>query len=298
MKKLRIHFCLIIALFILTFILGSFFDLQISKGIGDSSNKFALTMSIVGTYPGDGLLAFVAGGFFLCGLRKDYEIKAKIGLFFLSILCLGIGTYFFGKEFFGPNGFTSEKNYKYGFLISFPIMVATAYLGYLFFKNKADNKQLWIILLIFALSMGVAMVVTVEPIKYLMRRPRYRSLNPDLGLEFHNWWERCKDYSTYMKALGLGKDEFKSFPSGHTANCAITMLAGAFIPLVNKKYEKYQLPLLYAGLVWAMFIAFTRILAGAHFLSDVSFGGLISIVTILVANEVVIYLRRKEILHQ
>ena len=61
------------------------------------------------------------------------------------------------------------------------------------------------------------------------------------------------------------------------------MLAAIFLPLVNSKYEKIQIPLFYAGLAWCLLVSFTRILVGAHFLSDVSMGGLITTIFALIA---------------
>ena len=54
--------------------------------------------------------------------------------------------------------------------------------------------------------------------------------------------------------------------------------------------KRIRIPLLVAcGLV--LFVALARILAAAHFLSDVSFGATITITLVLIANEVVMRIK-------
>ena len=88
-------------------------------------------------------------------------------------------------------------------------------------------------------------------------------------------------------------EEFKSFPSGHVGASMVTCLFISILPLINKEYEKYQIPLFYCFFAWSLLVAFSRMLVGAHFLSDVSMGGLIASTCMLINNEVLIVVNRK-----
>lgn len=87
-----------------------------------------------------------------------------------------------------------------------------------------------------------------------------------------------------MIAAGTAAEEFKSFPSGHTANAATMLLLG-LIPLLQPKLKKYKNWLLAFGFTWAAVVAFTRIIMGAHYLTDTVVGFTVSIVCIYLICE-------------
>ena len=124
-----------------------------------------------------------------------------------------------------------------------------------------------------------------------MHRPRFRFLMvSDFDL-FRNWWEPCKNYKDLIEQYGTVSENFKSFPSGHTAEASIFVVPVVFLPLANKKFEKYQMPLFIFGVCLILIVAFARILAAAHFLSDVSFGAFSMILFLYIANEVVMKIK-------
>ena len=67
------------------------------------------------------------------------------------------------------------------------------------------------------------------------------------------------------------------------------MLFAMSLPLVNRKYEKIQLPIFYGAFAWTLLVMFTRMLVGAHFLSDVSMGLLLTLIFMMIANEFFIH---------
>ena len=124
-----------------------------------------------------------------------------------------------------------------------------------------------------------------------MHRPRFRLISSIDAIKFHNWWEPCKNYKELKEAFNIHKDNFKSFPSGHTAEASILLATITFLPLANEKYERYQ-PLMFSlGILLVIYVAFARILAGAHFLSDVSMGAIIMLGLLFIANEIVVWIK-------
>lgn len=296
MKKMRLHIYILLGIFLVGFIVGSFVDLSLSQAIFSRDNPFGLTISAIGTIPGYMILAVLGGGFFAIGLHKDYKTVYKVILYIVAVACVGVAIFFTGREFFGENGFKDAAPKWIGYLITAPIAGGCGYLGYVMSK-KSNTPYLWLILAILAFFIFMSLVPGVTLLKAIFHRPRYRTVSTleasRAGLEFHPWYQRCGDYKAYMSLLNVTSEEFKSFPSGHAGASAVFVLGVSVLPLINKKYEKLQLPLFYAGFAWVLFVSFTRILVGAHYLSDVSMGGLLTTLFMLINNEVLIALNKK-----
>lgn len=288
---MRLHLYIVLGLFIAGFIVGSFIDQALSNAVFSRDNAFGLTMSAIGTIPGYMILAVLGGGFFALGF-KDYKKVYRVFLYIIGVLCAGVAIFFTGREFFGPNGFTDAAPKIIGYIITTPIAGGCFYLGYRLTK-KSNTPYLWLIFAVAAICIFFALVPGVTMIKAIFHRPRFRTLTLYEGIEFHNWWQRCANYKDLMAEYGVISEEFKSFPSGHAGASAVFMLGVCLLPLIDKKYEKLVLPLFYGGLAWVLLVSFTRILVGAHFLSDVSMGGILTSIFMIVNNEVLIALNKK-----
>lgn len=81
----------------------------------------------------------------------------------------------------------------------------------------------------------------------------------------------------------MAAEEFKSFPSGHTANASTLMLL-ALLPALRPGPQKRQTALFAAGFLWACVVGFSRIVAGAHFLSDVTMGLALGLLVLTAAS--------------
>lgn len=274
---MRLYLYVTLGLFLALLIVGTFLDYQINKSLFSDNNTFGLIVSVIGTTPGYGMFAVLGGGFLVLFFRKDdYPKWARI-LFLISVLvCLGVSTYFAGREYFGANGFYWVARKFWGYFIAFPCMVGFTYLGYRLMKNN-QNKDLWILLLILIAAFAIALTAGVSLFKIIFNRPRYRYCFHN-DIRFYPWYEVCK--------LGLKGEEFKSFPSGHAAAAMGVPLMALFLPLINEKYTKYRLPIFISGLVFALLVMFARMLVGAHYLSDVSMGEIIVTVLMVIAAEV------------
>ena len=294
MKKLRLHLYIILGFFVVTFILGSFLDLQVSKALFSRDNTFGLLVSSIGTLPGYLLFSFIGGGFLSIALKRQYKIIYSVIFYILCAACFGLTIFFAGREFFGVNGFNLPSIKWLGYLIVVPFASGMTYLGY-YLIGKSERQHIWIALVFAAIFIFLALVPGVTLLKSIFHRPRYRSLTLFDEINFHNWYQPCKNYKDLMTVTGLTSEEFKSFPSGHAGGSALTMMFALLVPYFVKGQEKIQLPLLYAGLVWTLLVCFARIRVGAHFLSDVSMGMLLTTAFTIGTNEVFIKLSNKEV---
>ena len=289
MKQIRIPLFIALGVAVVGLIFGSFFDLSISSAIASPTNGFALTVSAIGPTIGFAFVAAMGGGFVVYGLRKEYHIALRILFFVLAAACLGVAIYYPAGEYFGVNGFYGAAPSWVGYLIVIIPESAAMIGGYFLFRN-IQNKNLWIVFCIIVGMLVIALVAILPIIKGVMHRPRFR-LILDSEVPFHDWWKPCTDYQEWMLVLDTNSDNFKAFPSGHTAEACIALVGATFLPLADKKFEKIQLPLFLGACGLVLLVAFARILAAAHFLSDVSMGAIIVIAFTAIANEVVIRIK-------
>ena len=244
MKK-RLHLWIALGILVVGLVLGSFFDLQINQALFNKTNVFGLIVSSFGMIPGYGCLSLLGGALFYITL-KDQTFKKwlKVLLFGSSAAMFGTSIYFLGKDVFSVNGFENKKIFWLGFVIMGVIMCGVFYLGILLGKMN-ENPKMWIIILIVAAAIFMALVPGVTLFKAIMHRPRYRFAIYEGYVDFHNWWEPFKEYDTYKDMYA--HDNFKSFPSGHTAEASILFATLTFLPLANEKYKKLQMPLFYCS---------------------------------------------------
>ena len=267
-------------------IFGSFFDLQISTAIASADNGFALTVSAIGPTIGFAAVAAMGGGFVALIVKGKYHIALKILFGVLAAACLGVSIFYPAGEYFGINGFYGVAPEWAGYLIVIIPECAAMVGGYFLFKDY-QNDKLWIIFCMIVVLLLLALLGIIPRLKDFIHRPRYRGLIQYTDVAFHNWWEPFKEYRDYVNAHpDVPHDNFKSYPSGHTAEASIVLVAFTFLPFAHKKFEKMQLPLFIGGCGLVLLVALARILAAAHFLSDVSWGATIVLTLIIIANEV------------
>ena len=118
---------------------------------------------------------------------------------------------------------------------------------------------------------GVATFFIIWAFKLTWGRVRFRQGGSDPEV-FTPWY------------LPQGFNGYYSFPSGHTANATVIFSSVFYLKFLPEKYKKYK-PLIVTLLaLWIVFVAFSRVLIGAHFLSDVLFGAAITLAIVYFAK--------------
>ena len=289
MKNMRIPLLIAWGVAVIGIILGSFFDFNVSSAIASPDNGFGLTISAIGPTIGFAGVAVMGGGLVALAIKGKYHIALKILFYVLAACCLGVAIYYPGGEYFGVNGFYGAAPEWVGYLIVLLPEAAAMVGGYFLFRD-CKNHNMWIIFVTIIALLLIALLAVIPALKDSVHRPRYRLISKT-GVEFHNWWEPCKDYKELRELYGAHKDDFKSYPSGHTAEAGILFVVITFFPLAHEKMKKYQLPAFIAASALVLLVAFARILAAAHFLSDVSTGAAIILTLTLIANEVIMRIK-------
>lgn len=291
MKK-RYHFLIAAAILLIGIIVGSIgeLDLQINKAIFDRDNVFGIIVSSFGMMPGYAFLAFAGGVTLHTGIKKkEWNIWGRIALFAFSLAGYCLSVYALGKDVFSINGFYKLQNLYYlGFAIMAVLMAPMVFLGYLFDK-KTHNPRAWLVAVIFAGVVFFAIVGGVSLLKIIFHRPRFRIVVHDGIIAFHNWWEPCFNYKDFInEAAGITSSEFKSFPSGHAGAGMITAIFLSFLTINDKRLSKLNPLPFYIGFTWCLVVMYVRMRVGAHYLTDVCFGALLTLIFLYIGNEFVL----------
>ena len=164
---------------------------------------------------------------------------------------------------------------------------------------KDDTLRSLMKFVIAFIIMAAVANLLVHIIKEPAGRMRYRAMNSALGAtmggfgNFTEWYKMngqpdASVLAAFEELYGVS-DAFKSFPSGHTCAAGMTY-ALIMLPDILKMKNKplralcWIFPVLFTGLV-----AVSRIMVGAHYFSDVLFGGTIAFLSMMLAREIVVF---------
>lgn len=284
------HFIIVMSILLALFIVGSFFDKEINQAIFMNNNAFSVIFGAFGTYPCYAGLAFIAGGLIGTSIkRKDLHLFWKIFSIGLAVFGYIVSVWLGSNDIPSINGFNNPKLEIPAYIVGAVIFGGVGFLGF-WFCSKGNKEQLWKALLVMAFIYTVGLLPVSFLIKLFIHRPRYRILVSTGEVPFYHWWETCKYYKDYIKdhiGLEIGgivmtedilKEEFKSFPSGHSGAGAVMMMFLPYFSMVFKKLKGKETLMFYIGFAFALVMMFSRMLAGAHYLTDVCMGALLLMV--------------------
>ena len=289
----RRHIFIAIGVSLILLILGSFFDLQISQGLYVGDNFFVLLLTGIGQYPLYGALGFLSGVVMFSVSKLYKSVPFRILAISCGVILTCLCGFLQGKQLYDYDALGALAPNLYKIYIYVPtglvLMLPMVYLGYLLNQKIQLNQAQFVKTVI--LIVGICLAFTLsKSIKPFIDRPRYAYIHtfmhePEL---FTNWWKPFKNVDHFISIDGVDKDLFRSFPSGHATCGAMTMLMLPMLSLYIPKLENKKVLLFYVGLTYALLISFVRIIQGSHYLTDVAFGMLISVVFIYLTNEFVI----------
>lgn len=296
-KKSAIAISVCAAVFVALLTVATFFDLEISIAIGNADSVFGQFFDYLGETPA--WLGVPVGLLILYqALQKGHKFYKWLKPVLLVLTFVG---FFFYSRYIVNRMFTDLKwKYLYitlfGLVFTFLAVIAT---------NHVD-KAIFEKLIVFALVLLIAIAVSqgiVELLKYVWSRQRFRNLQAGNVYEgtsagFTPWYKPTLGKHDpdlfYPDALGGKSDSgaYKSFPSGHTA-AAGASFAVVILPEIFEKLKKYGVWFYVIPGVYTAMVAVGRIVNRAHYLSDVLFGGTISIICVFVAKFIILKLWNK-----
>ncbi len=260
-KKKILYFLLISAISILLVIFGSA-DLIISKKLYGDFPQFARFFEIFGYLPSCALICGMSAIGFCTNQTTSTPVFKILGYLFFPLFSIS-GFVFAAYVLCGE---IWNANPPFFAVLAIAVLL-TAILFFL--VNKIPKQRLivyrkGVIAALFALLL---LLLSVELLKNLFGRVRFRDMTEPFS-QFTPWY------------IINGPTSHKSFPSGHTANAAAVL---SLTLTAQKKRTRQWLWGL--GICYTLVMAISRIIAGAHFASDVLAGGLIGIGCVLLSRK-------------
>ena len=321
----RLKIILAILIFAVVFtalvVVATYYDLPISqiltkdslegealgKDHGDyiSYNGFGLFFEAIGSAPMFGMIVVACAILFWAFWRRNDKLK---WLALLAVVGATVGCYFilhdlfkYTAEFIGAELYPADHG-KY--VHAAKELASTPYISALcavvglglacgviaLWKRvnpETNRRMVW---WVFAIVGTMACYLVVHFVKSPIGRVRFRTMNYLGDFSYYTPWYVINGKRNLLEDtfnIVLASDNCKSFPSGHTfsAGMVYTLLALPYLsPKCNKRWVKallYCLTVLYTGLV-----ALSRIVVGAHYMSDVLFGGTIAFLGALMMREI------------
>lgn len=241
----------VIVIWVILSLIFGLYDLAISIAVVDEASAWGNFGAVYGELPGYGLIGIALATFFGSYIKnlKLQKLPALI------IIVIGLLFLIFDSDFY------------VGFSLIIPIIL------YAIITWNKDWRNYRTLAGIISLLAVIHPLLFVQIVKILCGRVRFRNLESGFT-----------NFTPWFLPPGISGGG-KSFPSRHTA------MSFMFIPLLiplskilSEKKEKKFLVIIAIILIigWAIFVAASRVVVGAHYVSDVLFsGGVASIVTIL-----------------
>ena len=281
-KKINIRIAVAVVgvcLFAGLLILATENDRSISDAMYSDNNPFCHVMALIGPMPVFFVTVPLAGALVQRSLGSGFGKGIKI------LLTLGAVLLTATLSFYGAKAFTSSDcldsiypNSKNNMAFIIPITVCVFMpLGALGFKLAAKNTDTLLVKRIAMVLAAIGIAYAAQEIlKGMMRRPRYRTVIKGYeGVGFVNWYEKFPYTKELPAALGIAKEEFASFPSGHSMMSMTSFIGLPALAMIVPALKGKEVPLALCGFGYSCLVMFSRILAGAHYLSDVATSGII-----------------------
>lgn len=295
-KQSRISIYIATAILLALTVCGSVLDFDIANAvyIGQmpSDNIFGIIFSFIGVIPTFVGWSFL-GSSILCLSKKNIaDTKKRRWLMAFAILLCVLSFFYFCNTLYMANSNAFEVHFLIAYSIGIAAISAAAYLGYKLSEN-GDGE-----LLKKALFLAVVSLVTliiISSTKKIMSRPRFRLvLAMDDTDFFRSWWHSGRALKESLD-MGAVSDEFTSLPSGHSAYSMFAIFIFPALADYVRGLKKFKPYLFALGFIWWALTAFSRLTVGAHYLTDVTIAGLVTILAYaLVSAAVRIYSRRKK----
>lgn len=262
-KKENIILLSLLIYSILGIFIGSFYDLSINIALNSPNNIFANLFKISAEIP---MIILASTSCILYIKNKNVNLVTFLFLSIIAIIFPTVSSFTILSYFHITNLFYS--------LIILTLYIATIYL--ILNNIKIENQKSLIDYCLFTIITIIIIYLSFEGLKILWGRPRFYYLLEIKDLsQFKNWW--------ILNGRPIS-DNFKSFPSGHTASAGTSLILIFAPKTLNIKNNKIKISLFLIPIIYIICTQLARIISGAHFLSDVSAALMLDIIIIFISS--------------
>lgn len=296
-KRIYFPIYIVAAVLLALTICGSIWDLRIANAIyiGETptENMFGIVVSYIGIIPTFVGWSFLGASILQLSKKQIGDAKKIRRLKAFAVFLFVLSFFYFCTTIYISNANAFHIHFAVAYSTGIAVICAAAYLGYKLSEKSEDSDLLKKVLFLAAVSLVTVLIISCT--KEIMCRPRFRFvLAMDNTDYFRNWWQSGRAIKASL-AANVVTDEFTSFPSGHSA---YSMFAIFIFPALGDYccgLKKYKASLFVFGFIWWAVTAFSRLTVGAHYLTDVTIAGLVTLLAYtLVLTAQRICLNRKE----
>lgn len=265
-KKYKSNIIIFYTAAVISLITAVFVDLKLDILLNNPENSFAIWFRNTGEMPN--YLICPLAGCVLFHLCKNKILKT-VGL----LVNLGGSAYlgyYICKYFFIDDNNKVPFGIVFGLGIGLIILLAGKYI-----TIPEKYKYPLIIIAIAGIVVLAAEISVIQAVKVLWGRVRFRDLIAAGSYDAFTAWYHPNGINGNM-----------SFPSGHTAGAGTSYLM-MLLPFASDKYRQRKNLCFIIPFVYTSIVAFTRLVMGAHYLSDVTMGGIISFSLVLIAIRII-----------
>ena len=258
------NYLIVIVMLISFMAIGSFFDYQISSAVYNQESWFGIFFASFGQLPA--MLCFSVGGTLMIKVA-DRNKKLTLALSYIFGVLLNAFA-LFGVAM-DPMLYIKEMPLVLSIVIAIVVVVGVDVMIWRLTDTTSREdikKVIWAFVGIMFIE-----IIVINIVKIPWGRPRMRMISVQPDAFFQPWWVIGSEMKDKLMAIGVAAEEFKSFPSGHTGNATCSILL-CLLPIICSKLKGKENLLFWIGIIFAVVVAFSRLVMGAHFLTDVTVG--------------------------
>lgn len=257
---------IVISTFVIFMIIAGLFDLEISKAVYSPNSFFGNFFAEIGELPFyiALLVSFTIIYQYFPWERQEYKFIKIISI--IGVAAGGIMLW----RYLAHRFFDDQLLFISVYIIIFGL--STAFLA-IILTNSLDKEIIKKLLLfaIFYLLLAFALRLLVAITKETWLRLRFNYMNPETYEGFTPWWQinfsvKGREHLAYEEYRTTA---FRSFMSGHTT-AAGSIFAIIILPDLFDKLKKYRKFFYIIPLCYTLSVGLSRIVIGAHFLSDIT----------------------------
>lgn len=264
LKKYKVNIILFYAFAAVALIAAVFCDLELDKLLNNPEDVFSIWFRNTGEIPGR-LICPVAGTVLFYTYKNKLECVAGF--------CIALGGSAYFGYYIGKYFFLEDNRMLFSIIYGVGFGIAALIIGS-FIKIPEKYRDVLRKTAIIGIIVMFAQIALIEGMKYLWGRVRFRDLLKAGSFDAFTPWYHLN-----------GINGNKSFPSGHTAGAGMSYLM-MLLPYMSEKWKKRAQLCFWLPFVYTSIVAFTRLVMGAHYLSDVTMGGIVSFSMVLIAMKV------------
>lgn len=251
-------------------VVGSLYDMQISNVLYNNNDSFAKACAVVGAGFPAGVAVCAAAVMMIVSDNRKFK-SVTIIKWIIAIAGAFFGLYTMAGDVLKEGGSIIVL------IVELVVLAVFSFLFYLRIRKYDDKKRLVLYsLALFSIVAGGGIVTLI--LKKFFARPRMRLLISHPLINFTEWYSPDNAQKIKYLAQGIAEGEFKSFPSSHAffSTCAALLWV---IPTFHDKLKGKELLFFIIGIIYSIVLCITRVICGAHFVSDVTIGFAIGIIS-------------------